>query len=278
MNKVELDPDAGPAAKFGVFLRTSREARGWTQEDLARAIGYSATHVSAVETGRRPPTRRLARELDKVFGWDRVFARKALDLKTSALLEGFPQYVARESKAVELRLFTLGIVPGLLQTTDYAAAIAAGAVRRGSITQSQADERVAYLARRQATMRREPSPLIHVVLDESCIRRPVGGPAVMAAQLDQLVEFAGMPNTMLQVAPYAIGEERSFDLPVNILTLPDRSLISYAESAQQGHLERDSGAVLPVLTAYYQLQALVLSQAESVALISRLREDYRDRE
>lgn len=82
-----------------------------------------------------------------------------------------------------------------------------------------------------------------------------------------------MPNTMLQVAPYAIGEERSFDLPVNILTLPDRSLISYAESAQQGHLERDSGAVLPVLTAYYQLQALVLSQAESVALISRLREE-----
>ncbi|MER7671102.1 helix-turn-helix transcriptional regulator [Kitasatospora sp. NPDC096128] len=273
MNKVELDPDGGPATKFGVFLRTSREERGWTQDDLAAVIGYSATHVSAVETGRRPPTPRLARELDRAFGWERVFARKALDIKTSALLEGFPQYVERESKAVELRLFDLGIIPGLLQTTDYAQAIAAGAVRRGSITSAQAEERVTYLARRQANLRREPSPLIHVVLDESCIRRPVGGPEVMAAQLDQLAEFAAMPNTMLQVAPYAIGEERSFDLPVNILTLPDRSLMSYAESAQQGHLERDSAAVLPVLTAYYQLQALVLSQAESVALIRRLREE-----
>ncbi|MFJ9774100.1 Scr1 family TA system antitoxin-like transcriptional regulator [Kitasatospora sp. NPDC101157] len=273
MNKVELDPDGGPMAKFGVFLRTSREARGWTQDDLAHVIGYSATHVSAVETGRRPPTQRLARELDRAFGWDRVFARRALDIKTSALLEGFPQYVARESKAVELRLFDIGIVPGLLQTMDYAQAVAAGAVRRGSITTAQGDERVAYLARRQAGLRRDPPPLIHAVLDESCIRRPVGGPTVMAAQLDQLIEFAGMPNTVLQVAPYAIGEDRSFDLPVNILTLPDRSLMSYAESSQQGHLEQDSGAVLPVLTAYYQLQALALSQAESVALISRLREE-----
>ncbi|MEV7925143.1 helix-turn-helix transcriptional regulator [Kitasatospora sp. NPDC088779] len=273
MNKAELDPDSSPAAEFGAFLRSSREERGWRQEDLASAIGYSPTHVSAVETGRRPPTPRLARELDKAFGWDRVFARKALDLKTSALLEGFPEYVAHESRAVELRLFTLGIVPGLLQTMDYARAIAAGALRRGSITEDQAEERVAYLARRQANLRRETPPLIHVVLDESCIRRPVGGKSIMAAQLDELAAFARMPNTVLQVAPYAIGEERSFDLPVNIITLPDRSLMSYAESAQQGNLERDSGAVPPMLTAYYQLQALALSQAESVALISQLREE-----
>ncbi|MFF0410414.1 Scr1 family TA system antitoxin-like transcriptional regulator [Kitasatospora sp. NPDC004745] len=273
MNKVELNPDSGPAAKFGVFLRGLREERGWTQEDLAVAIGYSPTHVSAVETGRRPPTPRLARELDKAFGLDRVFVRKALDVKDSALLEGFPEYVMQESKAAEVRLFTLGIVPGLLQTVDYARAIATAAVERDSITQQQADERVAYLARRQVNLRREPSPVIHVVLDESSIRRPVGGGRVMADQLDALTAFARLPHSVLQVAPYAIGEARPFDLPVNILTLANRSLMSYAESAQQGHLERDSDAVRPTLTAYYQLQALALSQAESVALISQLREE-----
>ncbi len=273
MNKVELDPDSSPTAEFGAFVRSSREARGWRQEDLASVIGYSATHVSAIETGRRPPTPRLSRELDKAFGWDRVFTRKALDLKDTALLAGFPEYVAQESKAVELRLFDLGIVPGLLQTTDYARAIAAGAVLRNSITQDQADERVAYLARRQATLRREPPPLIHAVLDESCIRRPVGGSAVMAAQFDELVAFAQLPHTVLQVAPYGIGEQRAIDLPVNIITLPDRSLMSYAESAQQGRLERDSGAVPPLLTSYYQLQALALSQADSVALIRQLRKE-----
>ncbi|MER7580880.1 helix-turn-helix transcriptional regulator [Kitasatospora sp. NPDC097691] len=273
MNKVELDPDSSPAAKFGSDVRSAREARGWTQDELAHAIGYSPTHVSAMETGRRPPTARLARELDKAFGFENVFVRKSRDLKSSTILEGFPEYVAHESKAVELRLFALGIVPGLLQTMDYARAIASGAVRRGSITEDQAEERVTYLARRQANLRRESPPLIHAVLDESCLRRPVGGEATMAAQLDELAAFARMPNTVLQVAPFAMGEERAFDLPVNILTLPDRSLMSYAESAHQGHLERDSGAVPPMLTAYYQLQAVALSQTESVALISQLREE-----
>ncbi|MFD8782751.1 Scr1 family TA system antitoxin-like transcriptional regulator [Kitasatospora sp. NPDC059599] len=273
MNKVELDPDSSPSAEFGAFLRSSREARGWRQDDLASIIGYSATHVSAVETGRRSPTSRLVRELDKAFGWERVFTRKALDVKETALLAGFPEYVVQESKAAELRLFDLGIVPGLLQTTDYARAIAAGAVLRNSITQDQADERVAYLSRRQAALRRDPSPMVHAVLDESCIRRPVGGSAVMAAQLDELVAFAKLPHTVLQVAPYAMGERRAFDLPVNIITLPDRSLMSYAESAQQGHLERDSGAVPPLLASYYQLQALALSQADSVAMIRQLRKE-----
>ncbi|MFF0298456.1 Scr1 family TA system antitoxin-like transcriptional regulator [Kitasatospora sp. NPDC004615] len=273
MNRSELDPAESPEAAFGAFLRSSREARKWTQEELGEHTGYSGTHVSAVENGRRPPTPRFSRELDKALGTENVFQRRAQDLHSSVLLEGFPEYVAHESRAVELRLFTLGIVPGVLQTIDYARAIAAGAVRRGSITQGQADERVAYLARRQAALRREPPPQIHAVLDESCIRRPVGGPAVMADQLDALLTFAGMPHTVLQIAPLAIGEDRAFDLPVYVLTLPDRSLMSYAESAQQGHLERETGAVLPVLTAYYQLQTTALSQAESVALIGQLRRE-----
>ncbi|MET9403763.1 helix-turn-helix transcriptional regulator [Kitasatospora sp. NPDC002965] len=273
MNKLELDPDSSPAAAFGAFLRTTREARGWTQDDLSEATGYSSKHVSAVETGRRPPTLRLALRLDTAFGTDGVFKRRAGDVKYTALLEGFAEYVSQERRAVELRLFDLGIVPGLLQTKEYATAIATGAVRRGSISPEQANERVKVLASRQAQLRREPSPLVHVVMDESCIRRPVGGPSVMAAQLDHLIAFAELPHTVLQVAPYAIGENRSFDLPVNVLTLPNRSLMSYAESAQQGHLERENDAVTPMLTAYYQLQTLALSQAESVAVIRQLRKE-----
>ncbi|GAB7186538.1 helix-turn-helix transcriptional regulator [Kitasatospora sp. Ki12] len=192
-------------------------------------------------------------------------------MKYSALLEGFAEFVIQERRAVELRLFELGIVPGLLQTKEYAAAIAAGAVRRRSITQDQADERVRVLINRQAGMRREPPPLVHVVMDESCIRRIVGGAAVMAAQLDRLIEFADEPTVRLQIAPYQLGEDRAFDLPVSILTLPDRSLISYAESAHQGRLERDASAVTAELAAYYQLQTHAHSQADTVAMIRELR-------
>lgn len=93
----------------------------------------------------------------------------------------------------------------------------------------------------------------------------------MGHQLEQLVECAGLPNTLLQVAPYEIGERRTFDLPVNLLTLADRSVICYAESQAQGHLDKESTSVMPMLPAYHQLQAEALSQAASVAMISQLR-------
>lgn len=93
----------------------------------------------------------------------------------------------------------------------------------------------------------------------------------MDAQWDRLVEFAEMPNTVFQIAPFALGERRPLSLPLYVLTLPDRKLMSYAESAQQGYLERDMVSVLPLLAAYHQLQAEALSQASSLALIEQLR-------
>ncbi|MFB6556685.1 DUF5753 domain-containing protein, partial [Streptomyces sp. NPDC056405] len=174
-------------------------------------------------------------------------------------------------RAVEIRQFEVGIVPGLLQTPEYARALADSAVRRGAITPEQADERVSFLAERQAAVKRPHPPMMFVTMDESCIRRPVGGAAVMEAQLAHLTEFAALPNTLLQVAPYDIGERRTLDRPVNLLMLSDRTIIFYAESQSQGHLDRESTSVMPVLTAYHQLQAEALSQAASVAMIEQLR-------
>ncbi|MFJ7277427.1 multiprotein-bridging factor 1 family protein [Kitasatospora sp. NPDC098663] len=126
MDKAELDPGSSPTAEFGAFLRSSRGVRGWRQEDLASAIDCSPTHASAVETGRCHPTERLARELDEAFGWDRAFARKALDLKTSALLEGLPEYVAHESRPVEPRLFDLGLLFPAEAWQSFVSALRAG--------------------------------------------------------------------------------------------------------------------------------------------------------
>ncbi|MEU6056314.1 helix-turn-helix transcriptional regulator [Streptomyces xanthochromogenes] len=271
MNRKELDPESSPGAAFGDRLRTLRDERGWTQDDLAERIGYSGTHISAVETGRRPPTTRFANSADRAFGTGDRLQRQGQAARHSAVLEGFPEFVVHEGQAVEIRVFELGIIPGLLQTPEYTAAIATGAVRRGAITEQQAEERLALFARRQAALARVLPPLVYTVLDESCLRRPVGGRSVMAAQLDRLVAFAELPTTVLQVAPYDLGERRAFDLPVTLLTLSDRSHIAYAESAQQGRLERDIRFVQPLLTAYHQLQAESASQAESVAMIEQLR-------
>ena len=271
VNRKHLDPQTSPGAAFGDRLRTLRDARGWTQDELGERMGYSGTHISAVETGRRSPTPHFSASADRAFGTGDQLERQGRAARSDSLLEGFPEFVAHEAKAAEIRLFELGIIPGLLQTPEYAAAITRGAVRRGAITESQGEERLVLLANRQSSLERTPAPLVYAVIDESCIRRPVGGEAVMAAQLDRLAEFAELPTTVLQVAPYDLGERRAFDLPVTLLTLKDRAHIAYAESAQQGHLERESAFVLPMLTAYHQLQAEALSQAASVAMISKLR-------
>jgi transcriptional regulator with XRE-family HTH domain len=271
VNRKELDAERSPGAAFGVRLRTLRDERGWTQDELADRMGYSGTHVSAIETGRRPPTPRFAHSADKVFGTGDRLERQGQAVRHVALLEGFPEYVAHEARATEIRLFELGIVAGLLQTPEYAAAITRGAVRRGGITEQQAEERLSSLLKRQASLERTPAPHVYAVLDESCLRRLVGGPAVMAGQLDRLVAFAELPSTVLQVAPYDLGERRAFDLPVYLLTLNDRSNVAYAESAQQGRMERDVRLVQPMLTAYHQLQVEALSQAASVAMINQLR-------
>ncbi|MCQ8827747.1 helix-turn-helix domain-containing protein [Streptomyces malaysiensis] len=273
MNRKELHPDSSPLAAFGARLRSLREGRGWTQEDLAGRTGYSSVHVSAIETARKPPTLRFVRSTDGAFGTEGTadsFEREWREIRHGSLLEGFPEYVGHEGRAAEIRLYEVGVIPGLLQTPEYATALAEGDVKRGAITAEQAQERVALVAERQAALVRTRPPLIFVVLDESCLRRPIGEPAVMDAQFARLAEFAELPNTVLQIAPFDMGTRRPFSLPLYILTMSDRSLMSYAESAQRGHFERENTSVVPMLTAYHQLQAEAPSQAQSVAMISQL--------
>ncbi|MCM2389351.1 helix-turn-helix domain-containing protein [Streptomyces albipurpureus] len=271
VNRKELDPEIGPQAAFGARLRRLRDSRGWTQDELADRIGCTGSHVSAVETGRRLPTRRFAASCDRALGTGDQLERRSLAVRQTALLEGFPEYVTHEGRASEVRLFESGVIPGPLQTREYARALADAAALRGDITPEQATERVDYLIQRQAVLARTPSPLILAVLDESCIRRPIGGADVMDAQLARLVEFAALPNSGLQIAPYSMGESKPFVRMVYLLTLPDRSLMSYVESQTHGHLDREPSSVLPLVRNYHQLQIGAASQAESVAMIENLR-------
>jgi transcriptional regulator with XRE-family HTH domain len=274
VNIKALDPDSGPEAAYGARLRRVRQERGWNQDDLATRTGYSSKHISAVETARRTSTLGFSRALDAAFGLTNTaesFEHEWRKLRHGLLLEGFPEYVHQERRAVEIRLYEVGVIPGLLQTPEYATTLEAGMVERGAVTQDQADARVELVSQRQASLVRTPPPLVFVVLDESCVRRPVGSRSAVAAQLEALLDFAKKPTTVLQIAPFTMGERRPLTLPITVLTMPDRSLMAYAESSQRGHLDRESSSIVPILTAYHQLQAEALSQSASVAMINEVR-------
>ncbi|MFJ3938626.1 DUF5753 domain-containing protein [Streptomyces parvus] len=270
VNRKEVNPDGGPEAAYGARLRREREARGWKQDDLGGRIGYTGRHVSGVELCHKSPTRKFSIAVDVAMGYTGTadsFEREWRKIKHGVLLQGFPEYVALEGRAAEIRMFEVGVIPGLLQTREYAQALDDAAVARGVITPEQAEQRMTLLMERQGALLRTAPPTLIAVLDESCIRRPVGGPVVMEAQLQHLVDFAAQPHTMLQIAPFSIGEHRPFNRAVNLLTLQDRSVVSYVESETQGHLDRELSSVIPVVRAYHQLQAVSLSQTETVDMI-----------
>ncbi|MFC8658633.1 DUF5753 domain-containing protein [Streptomyces parvus] len=270
VNRKEVNPDGGPEAAYGARLRREREARGWKQDDLGGRIGYTGRHVSGVELCHKSPTRKFSIAVDVAMNFTGTadsFEREWRKIKHGVLLQGFPEYVALEGRAAEIRMFEVGVIPGLLQTREYAQALDNAAVARGVITPEQAEQRMTLLMERQGSLLRTAPPTLIAVLDESCIRRPVGGPAVMEAQLQHLVDFAAQPHTMLQIAPFSIGEHRPFNRAVNLLTLQDRSVVSYVESETQGHLDRELSSVIPVVRAYHQLQAVSLSQTETVDMI-----------
>ncbi|OKJ00651.1 DNA-binding protein [Streptomyces sp. CB01249] len=274
VNIKELNPDASPQAAYGARLRRMREARGWIQDHIATMVGCTGRHVSAIETGRKSATLPFSRRLDvalELVGTPDSFEREWREMKHGSLLEGFPEYVGYEGRAVEIRLFEVGIIPGLMQTQEYARAVAEGDLQRGSITPEQADERVSVLLERQAALVRPRPPMVFVVMDESCLLQAIGGPKVMKAQLERLEELASLPNWFVHVAPFAIGARRAFDRPVYLLTLADRSVVAYAESQMQGYVDREPSSVVPMLTAYHQLQGETLSKAASLAMISQLR-------
>ncbi|MFD7643716.1 Scr1 family TA system antitoxin-like transcriptional regulator [Kitasatospora sp. NPDC059795] len=269
----EVDATLPPALRFGAELRRSRVGRGWSQDELARRMQYSAGLVSYVERARKPVSLNFAVKADEVFGAGGRFEELFRRYLAANLLEGFEEFAEAEGKCRRLQAYELGVIPGLFQTPAYASALAAAAVQRSGISQEQADARVGFLAVRQKLLDRPVPPLVHVVMDESCIRRPVGGPAVMEAQLAHLEKLAKHPRITIQVAPFDLGEYAPFTMPLVLLTLPNRVVIGYAESQARGHLERNRDTVTAWARDYDQLQVESLSTVASLALIQAVRKE-----
>ncbi|MET8629115.1 helix-turn-helix transcriptional regulator [Kitasatospora sp. NPDC004669] len=274
MNRKDLDPASSPYAPLGIQLRRFRDAVEMTQSELGKAISYSDAYISSIERGVRRPSRRFVELVDEYLNTGGTLALMLDQLEHSILIEGFPEYAEREAEATALRFFQIGVISGLLQTPEYAAAYEQAPVRRGTVTQQQADERMRFLLTRQQRLTQPSPPYIHAVLDEWCLRRPIGGTAVMVGQLAYLEELAGRPNMTVQVTPIGLGENRPFAHPVTILTMPNRSLLGYSESHQRGFLERDAETLAGWAREYDRLQAEALPLAASLELIRVVRKEF----
>jgi len=169
-----------------------------------------------------------------VQGWWEAFKRD--------LPKDYTTFIGLEAEAAESRVFELQIVHGLLQTEEYARAlILEGRSRHGA---KEIGQRVAVRTERQKLLTAETDPLhLHAILDEAAIRRVVGGPEVMRAQLEYLRQLAELPNVDLQVVPFVAGAHPGVAGSFTVLRFRDKrdDSIGYVETiASQLFIERES--------------------------------------
>jgi hypothetical protein len=231
----------------GAQLRRYREAAGVSPEQAGSAIRGSRSKISRMETGSVRFKIRDVADLLILYGVADEQARSGLLslARQSArpdwwarygdVLPGwFEPYLGMESAAAVIRSFDIQFVHCLFQAEDYARAVTRLSHQAGS--QGETEDRVALRLKRQGLLTRHDPPRIWSVMDESVLRRPVGGPDVMRAQFRHLIEVAAMPHVTIQVLPFArsghAGESGSFSiLRFGERNLPDMVYIEHLTSA-----------------------------------------------
>src|SRR5690348_12958665 len=199
------DPETNPAAFLGGELRRARVAAGFSSQDaLAAKLGFDRTVVAKAETGERPPTDDVlaawcaaCRLDDELFGRLAVLARRA----DGPVPTWFEDWLRAEGEAHTLRFWQPLIVPGLLQTAEYARALFLAA----AADDAKADELVAVRLERQLVFDRADPPHLVTILGESVLHRLIGSAAIMSDQLSHLADMAERPNVQVQVVPSARG-------------------------------------------------------------------------
>lgn len=264
------------------MLRARRTALGLTVEDAANHLLVSPSKISRVETGQRNITARDIRDLAVLYRLTdqerQLLAELAAGGKVRAWWQPFnlpysyATYVGLEADAISIRDFTLSVVPGLLQTDQYARAI----VRAGypHMSDESLQQLVQARLERQRRVLHEAGTNFTALLDESALRRVVGGPAVMENQLKSLLKASELPNVIIRVVPFAAGPLPSPTNKFIILSFDGPPDVVFLESLTgQLVLERESD-LEAYHDAYAALQELALPAGGSYDRLLTLQREY----
>jgi transcriptional regulator with XRE-family HTH domain len=258
------DSQVSALALFSAELRQARMRAGLTQDQLAEQIAYSPSLVGHVETGSRAPSLDFAVRADEALGTGGLLARLQPFVRSEAYPAWFRDWVEIEREATSLRWFEPLLVPGLLQTEEYARAVLAAA--HPASADGEVDRLVAARLDRQAILTCEEPPLLWVILDEGVLHRPVGGPKVMAEQIDRLIVAARQPRIMFQVVPSDAGAHPGLAGQFVIAGFDGQPDVAYLDNALTGQVVERPGDVARVALLYDILKAEALSPRASVDL------------
>ncbi|WP_405919065.1 helix-turn-helix domain-containing protein [Streptomyces longwoodensis] len=279
----------GPAVrrrKLGAELRALRARTGLTSGEAARLVGWHQSKVSRIETGTSGAKPADVRSLLDAYEVDDPQLREMMLLLAGAddgvgrdhwwhayrgvLPPTYRDFISLESQAIAMRTLETTVVPGLLQTAEYAREVTRAAVE--GVDEDRLDTLVEVRLARQDVLRADPPLVLSAVLDEAVLRREVGGPEVMARQLRRLVEAGRLPQVRLQVLPFAAGAHIGVTGPFVIFSFSNTSdldVVVLDHLTSSLHLERKED--LEAYTeAFNALRIHALSPEDSLEYIAAI--------
>jgi transcriptional regulator with XRE-family HTH domain len=269
--------------ELGAHLRQLRHGRGLTVDDVARELLCSATKISRIETGARAASLRDVRDLCRIYGvadpTDLMdLAKRAREPGWWTRFEdlGLGPYIGLEQEATAIKLFSMYFVPGLLQTADYARAIITGIAPK--MESKILDQRIEARMRRQQVLEREDPPRFEVLLDEAVLHRQVGGPDVMAAQLDRILQRVREQKASVRVIPFTAGAHGSVDSNFVFFDFADASIpnMIFIEGLSDNIYRQRPAELERYLEALKYLRNAALSPRDSANLIAQIRSRHAD--
>ncbi|HEY0700318.1 MAG TPA: helix-turn-helix transcriptional regulator [Micromonospora sp.] len=263
---------------LGGELRQLRRASKLTGAAVARQLGWEPSKLSRMETGQQGIRVEEAAALLVVYGVIGEERKRLLGMAERARERGWWEtygtgltpwsrtFIRLESEATRLVNWEPLLVPGLLQIPEYTRAV----MRACGVPETDAQTRVAARLARQAILTKDEPPELRVLVDETAVRRVLGGPQVMARQLRHLAEAAAAPNVTLQVVPFSAGAHTGLDGAFVVLDFArDPSVVHLEHKLSSAFLEE------PEQVAVFRREAdrlaeLALSPAKSVEFVARV--------
>ncbi|MFI8768605.1 Scr1 family TA system antitoxin-like transcriptional regulator [Streptomyces sp. NPDC053792] len=273
MARAENKETVGPAARMAAAVaKRLRQKKGWTQEQLGAQMGFTGAAISAMERLIHPVSDEMLVQLERVLGGGTgIFEEMRELVRLEKLPEQFRGYAPIEQKAVALCLYANHVVHGLFQTESYARALIAGG--HPEPTPERVEELVVGRMARKALFDRKQVCEIELILDESVLKRPIGGEEVLREQLAHLAECARRRNVNLQVLPLdagLCGEYAGDRGDLNIVESPAHDHVTFLEIQGESLLITDRAKVSTHRQRYAKIRAQALDPRRSLGVIEEL--------
>jgi transcriptional regulator with XRE-family HTH domain len=259
----ELNPTASPLSLFGAELRRCRNALGLSQEQLGGRIAFSPSLVGSIERARRRPSPAFAQRCEEVLNLNGELLRLLPLISKETAPSWFRPWLEIEEGAHTLKTWQPLLLPGLLQTEEYARALCRG---EPGATEEQAEEMVAARMERKAIFQRDDPPMFWALLDETAFIRPIGGADVIRGQLEHLLAAVG-PRVTVQVVPLSAGTPTGLLGGFVIAQRTDCPDTVYVDSVISGQVTDGPDDVKAIHARYDTIRAQAHPQFVSIELI-----------